>query len=597
MKSILVVDDTAICREPIVAVLRQEGYDARGAAGGKAALESLASRRPDLLLLDLQMPELDGWTVLRAIRKAGGFDDLPVILLTASVDRHYVVRARQLGVQDYLLKSQFSLPEMLARVRKRLETNGGPPVGTGGPEAPSATAPAKASAGTRGHATCAAMASPAPTEPAGAAAGSRPEQHRALEPLTRDDIVGRLEACTHAKTLAGVVAEVVSLAGSPRGSLADLASLLKRDPVLCTRVLQLANTAGFASAKPMISTIEEAVRNVGAGAVRNTAASVGIFESFSATAADGIGLVRCWQHCFAVAALMDRLVPAADAASHDVAYLVGLCHDLGEIVLRQHFATEYEASLQLTAASGIGLRDALATTFGMPQHQLVALILSKLGLPESISSPIQSFFRCQGAAGGSDGDVLPRALALADQYAHGLLLASAGDAPIAPVPEADLRGVAGKRDLAVDGPALRGEVVATTGHLTRASASEQESLFRPLFRTIRAKVWYARHPALAALDPLGAALSFLADTQHHDRLPSGAQELGEWRATVAAVPPSAAAGRWVDEAKVLAQTQPGRRVLFLFARGEVPQCYPTANLVVAEYPLPLAKLYEFLTTC
>src|SRR5258706_16404024 len=126
MKTILIVDDSAICREPIAAALRLKGYKTVCASDGLEALSALEKARDQkeefsLVLLDISMPRMDGITLLNAMRKHPQYKTLPVILLTAVQDRDTVLRARDLGVRDYLLKSHFSLDDMLTRVKKHLE--------------------------------------------------------------------------------------------------------------------------------------------------------------------------------------------------------------------------------------------------------------------------------------------------------------------------------------------------------------------------------------------------------------------------------------------------------------------------------------------
>src|SRR5258706_4890102 len=120
-RRILVVEDTPICREPLVSALRLKGFETTGAEDGRKALELIASTRPDLVLLDIVMPQMDGWEVLRLLRNNPKHADLPVILLTSTVDRELIARARALGVCDYLLKGQFSMTELFARVQKYLD--------------------------------------------------------------------------------------------------------------------------------------------------------------------------------------------------------------------------------------------------------------------------------------------------------------------------------------------------------------------------------------------------------------------------------------------------------------------------------------------
>lgn len=78
MKKILVVDDMAICREPIAEVLQDHGYDVVCAASGEEALVALRKQQPDVVLLDMAMPGLDGLAVLRTIRCHREWRSLPV---------------------------------------------------------------------------------------------------------------------------------------------------------------------------------------------------------------------------------------------------------------------------------------------------------------------------------------------------------------------------------------------------------------------------------------------------------------------------------------------------------------------------------------
>jgi two-component system response regulator MprA len=119
---ILVVDDEPAVRDAVDRALRLEGYETELAADGAQALEALADRAPDALVLDLLMPHVDGLEVCRRLRAAG--DRTPVLVLTARDAVPDRVRGLDAGADDYLVKP-FALEELLARLRALLRRGAG----------------------------------------------------------------------------------------------------------------------------------------------------------------------------------------------------------------------------------------------------------------------------------------------------------------------------------------------------------------------------------------------------------------------------------------------------------------------------------------
>jgi two-component system KDP operon response regulator KdpE len=113
---ILVVDDEPGVRDALSDILIRRGYQVRTAANGMAALEAVAAERPDVVLLDLLMPGLDGVEVSRRLRAAS---HLEIVILSAVLDEPEKVRALDAGADDYITKP-FSVEELLARIRSAL---------------------------------------------------------------------------------------------------------------------------------------------------------------------------------------------------------------------------------------------------------------------------------------------------------------------------------------------------------------------------------------------------------------------------------------------------------------------------------------------
>lgn len=109
---VLIVDDDTDLLDVMTYALRREGYDVIGAATGLQALDKMRVDLPDIVVLDLSLPQLNGFEVCRRIRH---ISEVPVIMLTARTDEHDVIRGLQLGADDYITKP-FSLKQLAARI-------------------------------------------------------------------------------------------------------------------------------------------------------------------------------------------------------------------------------------------------------------------------------------------------------------------------------------------------------------------------------------------------------------------------------------------------------------------------------------------------
>ena len=122
-EKILVVDDDVNICELLRLYLEKEGYTVSIVNDGESAVKSFGEIQPDLMLLDIMLPRLDGWQVCREIRK---FSDKPIIMLTAKGETFDKVLGLELGADDYVVKP-FDAKEVVARVKAVLRRSAGAP--------------------------------------------------------------------------------------------------------------------------------------------------------------------------------------------------------------------------------------------------------------------------------------------------------------------------------------------------------------------------------------------------------------------------------------------------------------------------------------
>lgn len=122
IQRILMVDDDKEIVRVVRGYLEQAGYEVLAAYDGEVALHLLRSRHPDLLLLDLMLPQRDGWELTRIIRSDPTIANIPIIMLTARIEDTDKILGLELGADDYITKP-FNPREVLARVRAHLRRN------------------------------------------------------------------------------------------------------------------------------------------------------------------------------------------------------------------------------------------------------------------------------------------------------------------------------------------------------------------------------------------------------------------------------------------------------------------------------------------
>jgi DNA-binding response OmpR family regulator len=120
MRTILIVDDNLDLCRPMAALLKHQGYNSHYATSGEDALNKIAAVPPDLVILDVMMPDMDGLEVLRRLKSETSTQQIPVVMFSAVADPEFRAHALGKGAADYWIKAAIDFGELHGRISKIL---------------------------------------------------------------------------------------------------------------------------------------------------------------------------------------------------------------------------------------------------------------------------------------------------------------------------------------------------------------------------------------------------------------------------------------------------------------------------------------------
>jgi CheY-like chemotaxis protein len=118
MAKILIIEDDKFLRELIAKKLGGEGYEVLGADDGQEGVQAAHKEKPDLILLDIILPVVDGFEALRQLKEQEATKDIPVIMLSNLGQKEDISKAMQLGAADYMIKAHFTPTEIMQKIEK-----------------------------------------------------------------------------------------------------------------------------------------------------------------------------------------------------------------------------------------------------------------------------------------------------------------------------------------------------------------------------------------------------------------------------------------------------------------------------------------------
>lgn len=409
LSTIVIAEDLIVLREALSIALEQLGCVVQQAADGQEALDLVGVAKPDLLILDLAMPRMDGLACLRELRETYSEHELPVIVLTAHSERQIVMDVVQLGVSDYVLKSPFSMGSFLEKVDRALRRSNGHGLAGPYPAEPATSRPAD--------------------RPAGASL-KRQVPKASREPVDPARVERYLAGLKELRGFSPAVTNLLRAIEDPLCTLDQIVESAGLDQALAMRLLWLANSAAFSRGAP-ITSLRKAVVRIGTEQIREAALTLGVLERFG-EGTEAFHYGRFWEHSVAVASLAAEIVrtsPVAAGMEADAAFTWGLLHDVGRLVLIEALDGVYPEVLGMAREHSIPLIAAEARQVGTDHAKVAQNLLAGWKFGARFTRPIGfHHLRPEALPELPQQDRLPvMVLSLANRLSHALLLGESGD--------------------------------------------------------------------------------------------------------------------------------------------------------------------------
>lgn len=431
---ILVVDNQDDFRRSVVRTLQERGFEVMTASDGTEAMGRIQSEGIDLLMLDLEIPGMDGLTLLRRLRRDPRYSRLSAMVVSDVRSRSVIADAGRLGVRDYLLKSSFSVDGMLRRLTRYDRPSGG---GDG----------CEGSAAARTRLQAASEADDEPTRnldevrhqvhAAARAEQAAAEALKTIKPIiTRSAIHEHIEQCGELKAMSPTIGQLLKMTTSGDCSIDRVAQVIKQDQALSLKVLKLANSPVYSRGEP-VETVQNAVMRIGLTQIRQAALNIAVIDQFcDESISNWLHVPSLWEHCIATGLIAGEITRRRGGKESEVdsAFTMGLLHDVGRIILAERLGEQYAHVLRTAEELALPLEQVETRMLLVNHADLMDKAMHAWKFPKHLINPIAlhhlSMANIRKYAPRMVAEV--STLALANRLAHAMLLGDSGNPTIYP---------------------------------------------------------------------------------------------------------------------------------------------------------------------
>jgi putative nucleotidyltransferase with HDIG domain len=210
----------------------------------------------------------------------------------------------------------------------------------------------------------------------------------ASDPARRSEIQQRILSSGDLPTLPTIAIEVSRLASSPLTGMSDLVRIIRNDPPLTAKILRVANSAFYGMPR-RIESLNMALVVLGMREINNLVTCISVLRAFPGHGGAGLDRNRFWEHSAGTGEIARVIASRLHLRLHGVEFTAGLLHDVGKIVLDQHFHQEFAEALRVAREEGLSSAEAERRVIGVDHAEIGAWLADAWALPPAISESIR----------------------------------------------------------------------------------------------------------------------------------------------------------------------------------------------------------------
>ncbi len=424
MTRVMIVDPSPQSRGSLASAMKQVGWDVIVAGGGAEAVASAKASRPELVLLDHDLKDMDSLAVLSAIVAELGQGGVRIAMMSRMAQKDRVVKAIKAGACDYLVRAVGEEARIIKRLAAQARLSGvRPRGGCDGESTPSredtmhaGVLLASAGAATIGDIT----------------PGKAREVLKSLKPLIgKSALLDRIDKSTELRALSPTVKQVLAMTLQTSVSTEELAKVIKRDQAIAIKILRIANSALYAHGD-RVDTIHKAIMRIGTEQIRQAVLNIAVVDHFGGSTAGGrMRSDWFWEHsigCGLLAAAIARLRGQKPEAV-DAMFTAGLLHDIGRMILAETLGEMYTRVFEWSRRLGLPLEIVEMRLLGVDHADLAERVLRAWKFPPDLFVPIAlhhlSVANIRAHAPSRVEDAAT--IALANRLAHAMAVGTSGN--------------------------------------------------------------------------------------------------------------------------------------------------------------------------